>query len=93
MDNFDTHKWNKNRYLARINENKEFLEDLADKLSSKFDDLDFDVKFGKRINVRGTQQDLSDFGNKYGGQEYEGYEVFYTEDDDQGKIVRIIKSK
>ena len=43
MDNFNTHEWNKNRYLTRINENKEFLEDLADRLSSKFDNLDFDL--------------------------------------------------
>lgn len=93
MDNFDTHKWNKNRYLNRIDENKEFLEDLADRLSSKFDNLDFEVKYGERININGSQKDLADFGNKYGGQEYEGYEVFHTEDDDRGEIVRIVKSK
>lgn len=91
MDNFNTHEWNKNRYLTRINENKEFLEDLADRLSSKFDNLDFDVKFGERIDVKGSQQDMADFGNKYHGQVLGDYEVFHTDDDDQGEIVRIIK--
>ena len=93
MDNFNTHEWNKNRYLTRINENKEFLEDLADKLSNKFSNLDFNVKFGERIDVKGSQQNLADFGDKYDGQKYQGYEVFHIEDDDQGQIVRIIKSK
>lgn len=93
MDNFNTHEWNKNRYLTRINENKEFLEDLADRLSSKFDNLDFDVKFGERIDVKGSQQDLGNFGDKYDGQQYRGYEVFSTQDDDRGEIVRIIKSE
>tara|TARA_R110001592_G_scaffold125197_1_gene334617 strand:- start:3641 stop:3925 length:285 start_codon:yes stop_codon:yes gene_type:complete len=93
MDNFNTHEWNKNRYLNRIDENKEFLEDLAGRLSSKFDNLDFNVKFGERIDVKGSQQDLGNFGDKYDGQKYQGYEVFSTEEEDRGNIVRIIKSK
>jgi hypothetical protein len=45
-----------------------------------------------RIDVRGSQQDLADFGRALQGQEMEGYEIFWTEDDDRGNIVRIVKS-
>ena len=45
-----------------------------------------------RIDVFGSQQDLADFGRALQGQEMEGYEIFYTQDDDRGNIVRIVKS-
>ena len=45
-----------------------------------------------RIDVFGSQQDLADFGRALQGQEMEGYEVFWTQDDDRGEIVRIVKS-
>ena len=45
-----------------------------------------------RIDVFGSQQDLADFGRALQGQEMEGYEIFYTDDDDRGNIVRIVKS-
>ena len=77
-----------------VGENKQFLEDLADRLSSKVSELRFIVNSsGDRIDVFGSQQDLANFGKKYQGQKYRGYEVFATDDDDRGEIVRIIKSK
>lgn len=45
-----------------------------------------------RIDVFGSQQDLADFGRALQGQEMEGYEIFWTQDDDRGNIVRIVKS-
>jgi hypothetical protein len=45
-----------------------------------------------RIDVRGSQQDLADFGNELQGEKMEGYEVFWTDDDDRGQIVSIVKS-
>jgi hypothetical protein len=93
MDNFDVHQWNKYRYLSNINENEKFLEKLASGLSQKHPELDFDVKFGERIDVRGSQQDMFDFGNKMDGKKFGDYEVFHTDDEDRGEIVRIVKSK
>ena len=93
MDTFDVHEWNKNRYLNRIDENESFLKKLKDDLSEKHSDLDFDIKFGERIDIDGSQQSLSDFGDKMHNKKFGEYEVFYTEDDDRGVIVRIIKSK
>lgn len=88
-DNFDVHEWNKNRYLS---ESKSDLEKLASDLSTDYPNLNFEVKFGERIDVRGSQQDLSDFGREMDGKTFGEYEVFYTDDDDRGIIVRIIKS-
>ena len=89
-DNFDIYEWNKNRYL---NESKSYLEKLtSDILSDEYPNLSFNVKFGERIDVRGSQQDLSDFGREMGGKTFGEYEVFYTDDDDRGIIVRIVKS-
>ena len=76
-----------------VGENKEFLEDLADNLSSKVPELRFVVSdLGDRIDVFGSQQNLANFGSKYHGQTYKGYEVFAVDDDDRGEIVRIVKS-
>ena len=76
-----------------VGENQEFLEDLADKLSSKFPKLRFDVrKRFDRIDIRGSQQDLLNFGRKYQGQQYRGYEVFAIDDEDRGEVVRIVNS-
>ena len=56
-------------------------------------DLRFNINTsGDRIDVRGSQQDLADFGSELGGEKMEGYEVFWTQDDDRGEIVRIVKS-
>lgn len=88
-DTFDVHEWNKNRYLS---ENKSDLEKLSADLSVNHPNLNFEVKFGERIDVRGSQQDLSDFGREMDGKTFGEYEVFYTDDDDRGEIVRIIKS-
>jgi hypothetical protein len=76
-----------------LNESENYLDKLADKLSVKFPHLRFYVKFGERIDVRGSQQDLLGFGDKYHGQKFGDYEVFHVDDDDQGEIVRIVKLK
>tara|TARA_S200002703_G_C3736620_1_gene226457 strand:- start:302 stop:553 length:252 start_codon:yes stop_codon:yes gene_type:complete len=77
--------------LSTILLNEGYLDNLAVKLSKKFPHLKFFVKFGERIDVRGSQQDMADFGNKHHGQVLGDYEVFHTDDDDQGEIVRIVK--
>ena len=64
-----------------VGENKEFLEDLADRLSSKVPNLRFEVSDFDDIRVYGSQQDLANFGRKYHGQQYRGYEVFAVDDD------------
>ena len=75
-----------------VGENKEFLEDLADRLSSKVPNLRFEVSDFDDIRVYGSQQDLANFGRKYHGQQYRGYEVFAVDDDDRGEVVRIVNS-
>ena len=77
---------------------KDDLKKIANSLKSQFDDLRFDVNYNKynpensRIDVRGTQQDMMDFGNKLQGKQFGEYEVFATDDDDRGEIVRIVRS-
>ena len=76
-----------------MNEDKGTLNKIADILGDKFDDLNFNVNEpADRIDVRGSQQDLANFGDKLHGEKIYGYEVFATDDDDRGEIVRIIKS-
>lgn len=76
-----------------LNEDKGTLNKLADILGDKFDNLRFDVNEpADRIDVRGSQQDLFNFGSKLSGEKIYGYEVFHTDDDDRGEIVRIVKS-
>ena len=96
MDNFNVHEWNKNRYLNRIEENKSYLEKLADDLSQKYPNLDFEVKFpdsdSRRIETYGSQRDLSDFGDKIHGKKFGEYEAFHMDYDDRKDTVRIVKS-
>ena len=76
-----------------LDEDEGTLNKIADMLSRKFDDLNFDVNTtADRIDVRGSQQDLANFGSKLGGKKVGEYEVFATDDDDRGEIVRIVKS-
>ena len=76
-----------------LNEDKGTLNKIADILGDKFDNLRFDVNEpADRIDVRGSQQDLFNFGDKLHGSKIYGYEVFHTDDDDRGEIVRIVKS-
>ena len=76
-----------------LSETKEDLERIAQSLESQFEDLKFDVNDqSDRIDVRGSQQDLSDFGSKLHSKKFGKYEVFATDDDDRGEIVRIVKS-
>ena len=86
--------------LKEFNDGKSMLttierKDLLAKFAEKFPNLSFDLRFPnsqhRRIDVRGSQQDLADFGNRYHGQVLGDYEVFHVDDDDQGEIVRIIK--
>ncbi len=76
-----------------LNEDEGTLNKIADMLSRKFDDLDFNVNtLADRIDVRGSQQDLMNFGSELSGKKIFDYEVFHTDDDDRGEIVRIVKS-
>ena len=76
-----------------VNEDEGTLNKIADMLSRKFDNLRFDVNtMSDRIDVRGSQQDLANFGDKLHGKKIFDYEVFATDDDDRGEIVRIVKS-
>ena len=76
-----------------LSETKEDLERIAQSLESQFDDLKFDVSDQlDRIDVRGSQQDMFNFGDKLHGKKFGEYEVFATDDDDRGEIVRIVKS-
>jgi len=77
----------------RLNESEDSLKKLADDLGKKFPNLTFHVNSnGPKINVRGSER--AEWGEKHDGKKYlDGkYEVFNTEDDDQGAIVRIVKS-
>ena len=76
----------------RVEENQSHLESLAKDLKSNHPELRFDVRFGKRIDVYGSQQDLYDFGTKMQGKTFGEYEVFHTDDEDRGEIVHIVKS-
>jgi hypothetical protein len=92
-DNFDVHNWNKNRYLGKINENKSHLEFLSKYLGSMHPNLRFDVSdHTERIDVRGSQQDMMNWGDENHGKKFGEFEVFHTDDDDRGEIVRIVKS-
>jgi len=76
-----------------LQEDEGTLNKIADMLSRKFDDLRFSVNtMSDRIDVYGSQQDLMNFGTELHGKEIFDYEVFHTDDDDRGEIVRIVKS-
>jgi len=77
----------------RLNEDEGTLNKISDMLSRKFNDLKFDINTtANRIDVRGSQQDLMNFGSKSHGKKIYDYEIFHTDDDDRGEIVRIVKS-
>ena len=82
-----------------VNENKSGLDRIKFHFDKLFGpDLKFNINRDPnnperdRIDVRGSQQDLMNFGSELGGEKMEGYEVFWTQDDDRGEIVRIVKS-
>jgi len=76
-----------------LNEDEGTLNKIADMLDRKFPDLRFDVNtMADRIDVRGSQQDLFNFGTELHGEKIFDYEVFHIDDDDRGEIVRIVKS-
>ena len=82
----------------RVEESLDFLKNLSKELSKKNPNLSFDISFPdsdahRRIDVRGSQQDMYDWGNSNHGKKYGEYEVFHVDDDDRGEIVRIIKSR
>lgn len=76
-----------------LDEDESTLNKIADMLDRKFPDLRFDVNtMADRIDVRGSQQDLANFGRELHGEKIFDYEVFAIDDDDRGEIVRIVKS-
>ena len=76
-----------------LDEDEGTLNKIADMLDRKFPDLRFDVNtMSDRIDVRGSQQDLFNFGTELHGEKIFDYEVFHIDDDDRGEIVRIVKS-
>jgi hypothetical protein len=82
--------------LSDIILNEAYIDKLASQFSKANPHLDFYVKFGERIDVKGSQQDLINFGTKHDGKkfgEYLDYEVFSIDDDERGEIVRIVKIK
>ena len=69
------------------------LKDIASFFEKAHPELRFDVNNQfDRIEVRGSQQDLMNFGNEHHGQTYGEYEVFAIDDDDRGETVRVVKS-
>ena len=69
------------------------LKDIARELEKENPQLRFDVNTQRdRIEVRGSQQDLFDFGTKMQGQTFGEYEVFAIDDDERGETVRVVKS-
>ena len=72
-----------------------FLIKLGGQLAAKNPELEFNIAFPgtkhARLDVRGSQQDLADFGFKNHGKKFGDYEVFHVDDDDRGEIVRIVK--
>lgn len=89
MDNFDVYEWNKKRYL---NESREYLEDLAQKLTKENPLLNFIVDdFQNQIRVVGSDQDKYNWAEDNRETTFGEYEVFYTDDDDRGVLVYIIK--
>ena len=69
------------------------LPEIASFLQDKHPELKFDVnKLSDRIDVIGSERDKMVFGEKYSGQTFGDYEVFHTDDEDRGEIVRIVKS-
>lgn len=79
----------------RVEENESYLNSLASKLSSKHPDLNFNVRdepYFDRIDVIGSERDKLIFGDEFHGKKFGEYEVFHTDDDDRGEIVRIVKS-
>ena len=76
-----------------VNEQPDVLNKIADMFDRKYPHLKFDVRTDiDRIDVRGSQQDLFNFGDKLHGEKIFDYEVFHIDDEDRGEIVRIIKS-
>ena len=76
-----------------VNEQPDVLNKIADMFDRKYPHLTFDVNtMVDRIDVRGDQSDLMKFGEELNGEKIFDYEVFHTDDEDRGEIVRIIKS-
>jgi hypothetical protein len=76
----------------RVAESKDYLESLVLNLTQSHPDLDFEVSNFDDVRVYGSQGALMKFGNKMHGEKFGEYEVFHTDDDDQGEIVRIVRS-
>lgn len=69
------------------------VNDIAAEFAKNFPSLDFNVsRQGDRIDVRGPQQAMADFGYEYDGQVVGDFEITHTDDDERGEIVRFVKS-
>ena len=71
-----------------VGENQSDLESLSKYLKKRHPSLRFDIRdepYFDRIDVRGSQQDLMDFGRKMHGEKFGKYEVFAIDDDDRGE--------
>ena len=69
------------------------LPEIASFLQEKHPELKFSInKFVDRIDVIGSERDKMVFGDRHHGQTFGDYEVFHTDDEDRGEIVRIVKS-
>ncbi len=76
-----------------VGENQSHLEFLSKYLEKMHPELRFDISdHTERIDVRGSQQDMMNWGDKNHGKKFGEYEVFHVDDDDRGEIVRIVKS-
>lgn len=75
----------------RLNESKDFLSKLESDLKNQYPNLRIS-RIGDKLKFHGSQQDLFDFGDKMHGKKFGEYELFHTEDDDQGELVSIVKS-
>jgi len=76
-----------------VGENQSHLEFLSKYLGSMYPNLDFYVAdHTDRIDVRGSQKDMMTWGDENHGKKFGDFEVFHTDDDERGEIVRIVKS-
>lgn len=74
-------------------EDKSYLESLSKSLKQNHPELNFYVSdYADRIDVKGSQRDMFNWGDKNQGKKFGEYEVFHIDDDDRGEIVRIVKS-
>lgn len=75
----------------RLNESKDFLSKLADDFEANHPELRV-ILSNDKIKFYGGQQALVNFGDKISGKKFGEYEVFWTEDDERGELISIVRS-